>query len=276
MKRSTTPFAHTVRLGFRLPGILLTLNDTLISRRRFDNTLQLLSVVLPTLDEATGGQVSRVSFQAKRQFAVSLGGLHRWSDAAATYRNLEQAIQAAGPALATLIKSDPARAVIYLRAGSYEEALRAARDEVAWAQSVYGPEHYNTAESRGVEAAALWSSGNGQKARQILDEVVPLLLDADTGQGLNVWGNPLQVERLRALLDAYIGVSTGPDRAERLDNAFRITQVIGESSVMAAIAATAARGAINDPVHRGPGPPGTGSNPGNRSHCMECCKMRPT
>ena len=227
---------------------LLTLNDILIARRRFDSALRLLAAALPSLDDAAGGQVSEASFQARRQLAIGLAGTQKWKDAAATMRKLERAVEKSGANLAPLTKSDLTRAIIFLRAGQYDDALRAARDETKWAQSVYGADHPNTAESRGDEAAALWFAGHADEAREILDEVAPELATARAGQYLSVRGNPLQAERLRAVLDATVGVSTHTDVSGRLDTAFRLAQVIGESSVMAAIAATAARNAIQDPT----------------------------
>ena len=235
-------------IGLQTIRVLLTLNDILIARQRFDSTLRLLAAVLPSLDEAAGGQVSQASFQAHRQQAIGLAGIGKWKDAAATLRSLERAVAESGANLTVLTKSDFARAVIFLRAGQHDDALRAARDESKWVRSVYGPDHLITAESSGVEAAALWLAGRTDEAREILNQIAPRLALARTQQHLSVRGNPLQAERLRATLDAIVGLSTPPDDSGRLDIAFQLAQVINESSVMAAIAATAARNAIKDPA----------------------------
>ena len=233
------------RVGLHTADVLISLNDVFLVQGRFADAETLARLNIANLERSGASPASVTFVRARQQLATAFAGRGDWGDAVQVYDALALDLNEAPAALKTLLRSDPARALAYLRAGAAAKALAAAEDERAWAQSVFGDDHYVVAEAGAVRAAALASLDRAPEAVAEIEAVVASLLDP---RARSVAGrDPIQTRRLEAILDAYVSATDGAGTVTAREIAFRIAESVRNSSVVADLATSAARASISIP-----------------------------
>jgi CHAT domain-containing protein len=233
-------------IGTQTIDMLLSLNEILLSQRRFTDTNALLESASRMLQESSTNEESWYAFRTNQQQAVGMAGTGQWKEAATIYLNLENTPSYKRGYIAANMESDPSRAIIYLSANETRLALSAAQQESAWASRVYPSGHFSIAESRGVEAAALLRSGQPEKARSILNSILPTLIDAKKQRQISFRENPFRRERLQAAFETFIKLIGDRPNAEDIGKAFQLAQIVRKSSIISAVAASALRSSVTD------------------------------
>lgn len=192
--------------------------------------------------------------RARVQHARALSVQRQDRRAVALFEEVKRDLAAVDRAQAErLVRNQAAFAQSLMRLGQADKAvelLRAMVDDRAAAQ---GADHVDTAEFRGLLGVALTAAGDRAGALAAFKSSIPDLIRGT--EALGAGGPPVRrVRTLTAIIEAYLGLladlavqSGGTAGLDAVAESFRMADVAHGSSVQQAIAANAARAAVNSP-----------------------------
>jgi CHAT domain-containing protein len=149
------------------------------------------------------------------------------------------------------VESEPVYVVAHLAAGRASDIVAVAeRVATARAQRL-GANHYDSAEARGLFAAALARTGRRDAALGEFRAAMPILL-SPSRRSEDDDGGGMRNATARTILEAYLELlstlpATNPGGLDPAAESFRIADALRAGGVQRALAASAARTAIPDP-----------------------------
>jgi CHAT domain-containing protein len=184
---------------------------------------------------------------ARQNLAATLVAQQRWSEALAQYDTIRQGVSSDPVMLGRFIGHNLDFAIAAMRAGRIPTALRVTQHALEGRSRTLGDKHFDTAEARGLHAAALVAAGNSTAAVAEFQAAVPILLQASRQIDSDDEGTSRDF-RLQRILESYIASLVDARTADSVVEAFRIADAARGRSVQRALAASAARSSVADPA----------------------------
>lgn len=234
---------------FRLkPLALLYLSEIYFSRQEFDMARQLaLAARNFTIDRCVSAEaISRARTRAV--YAQTLMALERWDAAVAEFDMIEKEMRADPAAFASSYRDDSDWGLAMIMAGTPGKARVQLERAAQRAARRYGGSHYNTREAQALTGVALSAAGETMAARRRLDSTVPQLLAQWHAAAADNTGDAFRKFKLRLIVETYVGLLTADGDAHRIENAFAMAGMLQAQSVGRAMAASAVRASVSDPV----------------------------
>jgi CHAT domain-containing protein len=194
------------------------------------------------------GPDSVVLNYARRNLAGTLAAGQKWTAALQQFDQIKQGLAADPQLLHRIVGTNIAYALAAHRAGRTADALAIARATYEGRAKLLGEKHYDTAEARGVYAAALAASGDHAGALAAYRATLPILLQASRQSDDNDEAGGAKTVRFRLILEDYLALLSGQaDGATRAET-FYIADAARGGAVQRALTASAARAAARDPT----------------------------
>lgn len=213
-----------------------------------------LAVLAVDIYEKVGHDRRSLSLaRARVQYARALSFQRHDQRAVALYEEVERDLTAVDRAQAErVVRNQAAYAQSLMRLGQADKAVALLRAMVDSRAATLGADHVDTAEFRGLLGVALAAAGDRAGALAAFKTSIPDLIRGT--EALGAGGPPVRrVRALTTIIEAYLGLladlaaegkSAGQDVVAE---SFRMADVAHGSSVQQAIAANAARAAVNSP-----------------------------
>jgi CHAT domain-containing protein len=232
-------------LDSRTSGVLSTLTELMLVMARYADAEQLAKRNLAMLTQIHADQNSLFAITAKQQLAAALAGQGEWHGAANLFNLIDLANSQISTSLRTALISDPVRSLVLLKAGQSGEASIAAKYYADWIRGIRGAKSPEFAEADAFHAATLVNANEKDQALTVLRRTVPLLVTSELSTN---YRTQLSVERLKVIIDSYIGLlGTGDQTQYDLQSLFQLAEKVRNDGVGKTIAAAAARTSVRVP-----------------------------
>ena len=236
-------------------GITLArFSDVLNEQGRFAEGAAMADAALDIFDKSGASEQSVFRSVALSLKGNSLIGLGDWPAAARTFSSIRGRTQ--GDEVAQKMFSGTSSSLLaQIKAGNVNFALPNAKRLLDQTVAAVGPNNPKTGEYRGVYAMALYASRDLPAALREFRESTRVLL-APGAAATELSGLALRRVKVRQIIESYLSLlheisDTDIERAAKINAAsesFRMADaLLGEGSVQQALAASAARSAVNQP-----------------------------
>ena len=230
---------------------IMGLANALYAQGRYNETRQLADIAIDVYERAG---LTKGSTNAARGYGLRARALVAGGDLAGAFKawDLAAAVFADDPRLRfQYVEGQTDYVLTYAAGGRAADVIATAERIVANRQQRLGNNAYETAEARGVLAVALAKAGRRDEAMAAFRLAVPILMQTSR-QSDDASGNIDRDRRLQQILETYLGLIGGagrgtPSGADAAE-AFRIADSIRSRGVQRALAASAARLDLKDPV----------------------------
>ncbi len=177
----------------------------------------------------------------------ALAGMGRWTEAMERFAEIDR--ETAKLKTRSSLSNQPhMRALVLLNNGRPQEALRAMQGTMNWHLANFGENHYFTAFTRGLYAAALFRSGDAEAARKAFERAVENMTAPEALTG-DFAENAYTRKVKKFIFQTYIELlaNTAGQNAADAAQVFRLADHLNASSVQQALADAAVRSAVNVP-----------------------------
>ncbi|MEN9889688.1 MAG: hypothetical protein RL559_1725 [Pseudomonadota bacterium] len=177
----------------------------------------------------------------------ALAGMGRWTEAIERFADIDRETGKL-KTRSSLSNQPHMRALVLLNNGRPQEALRAMQGTMNWHLTNFGEDHYFTAFTRGLYAAALFRSGQTEAARQAFEKAVQNMTAPEALTG-DFAENAYTRKVKKFIFQTYIDLlaQTAGQNAADAAQVFRLADHLNASSVQQALADAAVRSAVNVP-----------------------------
>jgi CHAT domain-containing protein len=244
---------RTGRYSTKTANVILILSVILREQGRHAESARMADAGIDVLTTIGAGNGSRILAGAHMEKARSMALDGDWTGAAAAVDAAREVFPAGSAEREAFVGRDIVYGQVLLATGRGTEAVEVYRRILADRTQRLGARHYDTAEGRGLLAAALVGTGRPEEALPLFREAVPTLLaasrQAEADDGLAALDR-----RRQTILNAYLGLlasdadGRGAAASDAAAEAFRIADSVRARGVQRAIAESAARTAIPDPA----------------------------
>ena len=227
----------------------------LLEQGRFAEATLMSREALESLEGSGAPPQSLPAIGARRALGASLVSNSKWDEAVASFEALRASL-AKDPQLVAQFGSgdlDWAHALLKKNRGTDAKAML--EPMLAKSTQIYGERDARTAQIRGFYAIALEKSGARPQALAEFGKAVPVLIEQARNDIAADAGSVRQVRRLTLILENYIELLAQMRRAglptpgiDPVAESFRLADIARGSEVQRALAASAARTTISDPV----------------------------
>jgi len=239
------------RDSLRVAALSLNLSRNMLEQRRFAEARQLADVALATYERYGISKGSRFVATGNLLAAVAA---REAGDPVSADAAIERALAvfADDPDERYLrVESQPSVLVSRIASGQASSIMASAERLAAVRTRNFGERHYETAQARGILAAAQAATGRREDALAGFRASVPILLQASR-QSEDEDGSALRERVQRFVLESYIDLlSTLPAATgggfDPAAEAFRVADAARAQGVQRALAESAARSGIRDP-----------------------------
>jgi CHAT domain-containing protein len=226
--------------------------NLLVQQGRFREAAQMAQATLEILDKIGASRNSALRAFPMKALADSLFAREDWPGAHAQYEAIRVWAEA-DELNRRAIRGYPESAMAYVKAGAAKSVVERVKESVANYTSSYGPNHYQTGESRGAYAMALDAIGDKTAALREYREALRVLL-APAAAGTENEGLALRRLKLRHIIDGYIallwesrGTPLEKQAGDVVAESFRVAEASRGGSLQQSLAASAARSAATTP-----------------------------
>jgi CHAT domain-containing protein/tetratricopeptide (TPR) repeat protein len=231
--------------------LVVTFSKILLAQGRYAEAAAMARAAVDIFEKSGVVPESAILARARRTYAGTLVARARWTEALAEYDSMRRGLSADPRSLATLGIGDFDWGLALVATGKAAEAEKLVAPLVPRNAQIYGENHPETALVRGLRGMALARMGDHERALEEFSGAVKVLINgeiADTDR------TPLHAQRVKVILDAYIGFlmdirDSETGRRAGFDvaaEAFRLADVARGSNVQRAIVASAARASVPD------------------------------
>ncbi len=177
----------------------------------------------------------------------ALAGMGRWTDAIERFAEIDRETGKL-KTRSSLSNQPHMRALVLLHNGRPQEALRTMQGTMNWHLANFGENHYFTAFTRGLYAAALFRSGETEAARKAFEKAVDNMTAPEALTG-DFAENAYTRKVKKFIFQTYIELlaQTAGQNAADAAQVFRLADHLNASSVQQALADAAVRSAVNVP-----------------------------
>lgn len=222
---------------------LTVLARTLIEQGRVAEAEALIRRAIELMQGAGLTAAGAVRFS----LAVPLAMQGRWPEAGAEIEIARRGLAQAPEDFEAALRSNPLLPLILTKNGRQAEATAVLADVVRQRAQAFGEGHYFTAEARGLQAVALAESGRADEAMTILAAAAPVLM-ARSGEAGDEEGAAAARDFRRGLiLETYLRLLADRRGRAAAAESFQVAEAARGQSVGRALAASAARSAIDNP-----------------------------
>jgi CHAT domain-containing protein len=193
------------------------------------------------------GGDSAVLNYVRRNLAGTLAAGQKWTAALQQFDQIKQGLAGDPQLLHSIVGTNIAYALAAHRAGRAADALSIARATYEGRAKLLGEKHYDTAEARGVYAAALAASGDRAGALADYRAAIPILLQASRQSDDDDETGGAKTVRFRLILEDYLALLSGQADGATMAETFYIADAARGGAVQRALAASAARAAARNP-----------------------------
>lgn len=139
------------------------------------------------------------------------------------------------------------RGVAFLMVGRNAEALRLLEEEASGVSKRWGPDHFFSAQARGLHAAALAKAGRTEEALAMFEQVLPRLIAPEgAAEGFSDHGARRAYRRI--IIEGYLeALARTPRESAAIGSGFAVADYLLNSSVQEAVLESAARAGIAIP-----------------------------
>ena len=194
---------------------------------------------------------SRGSFlwlRSRTKAAIAYAGARQWSNAEAVFEQIDQETVQRNRSVDGELNQAFLRSYVYLHTGHPEPALKLMEAQMSWSLNNFGPDHYFTATSRGMWAAALSQSGQRERARREFTQALKGMTAPESLTGDFV-ENALQRQTKRYILESYVHLLAQSAANDQQDaqTIFLVADQLNRSSVQQALSEAAVRAGVSAP-----------------------------
>ena len=177
----------------------------------------------------------------------ALAGMGRWTDAIERFAEIDRETGKL-KTRSSLSNQPHMRALVLLHNGRPQDALRTMQGTMNWHLANFGENHYFTAFTRGLYAAALFRSGETEAARKAFEKAVDNMTAPEALTG-DFAENAYTRKVKKFIFQTYIDLlaQTAGQNAADAAQVFRLADHLNASSVQQALADAAVRSAVNVP-----------------------------
>lgn len=236
------------KYNFNTARVLVAFAMTLVEEGRYAEAETLDRGVLDIYQKLGIAHDSQIYAGCLSQLADLLALQNRWTDAAATYAILDEAIAGWNQARKDLLSLDVARVFTLYNVGHVDAGIALASRLVALRIEQFGVQHPETALAMGALAVGQFHSGSKAKALQLFRSATPIILTRGTeADDDDAVADAARAQRVEIVVETYMEllVSQGSQAAAEV---FRLAEGIRGHSVQKALAQSSARAVAGDPA----------------------------
>lgn len=235
---------------------IATFGEILVEQGRYEEARSLLSAALETYRASGVIPEARSVAETRARVAAVHVAQGQWLEAAREFDDLRATLKGTPPLDEVVVRRNLDWSLALIRTGRAEETLAVLDDLVRTARRDLGDGSLDTAERRGVFALALAAVGQRVRALEQFAEATKVLIALGRASGDDTVGLASRGIRRRLILEGYVALLgelvkseeiSREKRAEYVGEAFRIADAARGGSVRRALAASAARSAVDDP-----------------------------
>jgi len=235
--------------------MLLTLTGIVAQQGRWRDAEVLARATIDIYRRTGHGPASWSLAQARANLAMVEVLAERPALALDTFRALDADLGGERALRGRILDGNPFYALALSQGGEAKAAAGILRGVAESRAARLGPDHPDTAEARGLLAAALVEAGGGAEAEaealSLLRQAMPVLLSpggrADSAEAEETALG--QARRRRLVFETYVGLlARAPATPEIIAETFRTAEAARAQAVQRSLAASAARAAVRDPA----------------------------
>jgi len=214
---------------------------------RFKDAETLARTALSTYQTLGIDQSSLMLNNARVVLASTLVAERRWSDALAQFDAIRKGLANNPTALKNALGQTLDLPMADLHGGRAQDALQVSRAAFDTRSQVLGENRYATAEAEGLLATSLAATGGMAEAKQHFAHAVPILIGGGRTATDTEDATPgLKDQRLKSIIEAYLGVLAADKSAASAAEAFHVADAVRGRAVQRALASAAARANVSD------------------------------
>ena len=239
------------RFSYQLATILQTFTRVIFEQGRFEEGALLAGEALNVYQRAGVSPTALNRLTGRALLADLFIAAEDWSSAEEVFAKLAEDLRDNPSNLGRFVRASTTYGLLNIQTGRLDDAAAVLSRAVIRLNRIHGPEGPETLETGALLAVAQSRQGNTDLARKSFDRYLPPLIKQFRERSANPTRRTLRDQRLEFILEEYIrtllhaddsGLPSSGEQAE----AFRITDLLRSRGLRAAIAASAARGAVND------------------------------
>lgn len=227
----------------------------LLEQGRFAEATLMSREALASLEGSGSPPHSLPAIGARRALGATLVANGEWDEALKSFEALRISLANDPQLVAQFASGDLDWAHALLKKNRGADAIAMLQPMLAKSAQAYGERDARTAQIRGFYAIALEKSGARPQALAEFGKAVPILIEQARNDIAADAGSVRQVRRLTLILENYIELLAQARRAglatpgiDPIAESFRLADIARGSEVQRALAASAARTTISDPV----------------------------
>ncbi len=237
------------RNSYQTASVLLTLAQTIFDQGRHEEATELVRHVITIYDHAGVSVIAMNRLLARSLLAETLGAGGQWDQAAKLFEALRTDLAANVELSQRFVDANASYARALMATGNHKSAISILQKALKRSRRLQGPEGLETLETGALLAAALSQTIDLEQSRSMFVDYVPKLLSLSIARGAS--SGTLHDRRLDEILNYYLAVllPTGKTiNAADLAESFRIVDALRGRKLAQALASSATRGVISDPV----------------------------
>ncbi|MGA2089623.1 MAG: CHAT domain-containing tetratricopeptide repeat protein [Stellaceae bacterium] len=228
---------------------ITSLGGVIAEQGRFKDAETLARTALSTYQTLGIDQSSLMLNNARVVLASTLVAERRWTEALAQFDTIRKGLANNPAALKNALGQTLDLPMADLHGGRAQDALQVSRAAFDTRSQVLGENRYSTAEAEGLLAASLAATGGMAEAKQHFAHAVPILIGGGrTTTDTEDAAPGLKDERLKSIIEAYLGVLAADKSAASAAEAFHVADAVRGRAVQRALASAAARANVSDPA----------------------------
>lgn len=254
--------AERVLEARKRPYLTIRVNQTLgrlaMEQGKLDTAKAIFGEAIDAIKASGGAETSLRLANLYKQMALLEMLQENWARALTWHETRARLIDAMGKERGSVGKRYAEYAYALLRLGRTAEAIDMLRKLVSTRDKLYDENSLYFWEGKAFLGIALAAAQERDEALAILKAAMPRILDIAKGERSSADAGALRTARLNWLLDGYLSLLSDyadgklpGDRAAAMDEAFRMADLARGSTVQRALAASASRVSIGDPVLAG-------------------------
>jgi CHAT domain-containing protein len=223
-----------------------------VEQGRLDDARRIYVAALDALQGAKAGDGSLRSANLRLQLALLEMLAGNWDKALGWHRQREASLREAGSERGKVAATSVEYAYTLVRLGRPHEALGMMERIVGGRRELYDDSSLYLWESLAFRGIALAAAGRYDEALRELRVAIPRVVEIARAERTSAEAGALRTARLNWLLDGYLSLlaryAMASGTPETIDEAFRMADLARGSTVQRALAASASRAAISDPL----------------------------
>ena len=227
------------------------LGEILLRQGRLQDAAKIMSASLRIMQEAKVSPDSNLMGEGRMRLGEVLTAEQKYDEAMRQFDLARSGMQQNQYLFENFFARNPALMLALVRTGRIQEATQRISAVYAQNSKLLGAKHYLTAETLGFRGMLYALQKNDQQALKDFSAALPILIESSSGETFSYD----RKMRLRIILESYLDLlakvqGTALEKSAGINaiaEAFKLADVLSESTVRGAISASTARAAVTSP-----------------------------